>query len=143
MRIIIKVFITFLLSFWVLAHIQCSSPSRKDKRQEEIKQDIAADKEQLTKDLRALRDDLNNQITHINEKLKDASVDSKIRLERAKQNFLKQRDEVDRELRDVGQSTRETFSNIKTSARKGYEDIRDGFKKAGDDISDIFDKEKS
>lgn len=141
MKIFIKVFITFLLSFWILSLMQCSS--KHDNRQEQINDDIAADRDQLMDDLRTLRRDLDKQIAHINGKIHDASDDSKVRLERARENFIKQREAVDRELTDVKNSTKETFSSIRTSARKGYEDVRDGFKKAGDDIRDIFDKDKS
>jgi len=141
MKVFIKVFVTFLLSFWILSLMQCSS--KKDSRQEEINDDITADKAQLVDDLRSLRRDLDKQIAHINDKINAASDDSKIRLERARENFIKQREAVDRELTDVKNSTKETFINIRTSARKGYEDVRAGFKKAGDDIRDIFEKDKS
>jgi hypothetical protein len=141
MKIFLKVFIMFLLSFWVLSLIQCSP--KRDSGQQQISNDIAADKDQLLNDLRNLRRDLDRQIDHINDKIRDASDDSKVRLERARENYIKQRDAVDQQLTEVKNSTKETFVNIKISARKGYEDIREGFKKAGDDIRDIFDKDKS
>ncbi|HET6543961.1 MAG TPA: hypothetical protein VFG46_25920 [Chryseolinea sp.] len=107
----------------------CSSNSEKkvDEAGEAIKQDIKNEKEEVARDLRALRDDINDRLDKVSKKIDQAGDKSKTELENVKRDLDNQREEVERTLDEVEQTTDSTWVDIKESTKARANEVKTEF----------------
>lgn len=119
-----------------VALTQCNSPSenRVNDTQEEIVEEIKDDKAEVAKDLRELRDDINNRLDKVSRELEHGSIEARKDLDDVKQRLTEQRDKVEKSLDEISNSSDETWDDIQQSARNTAGEVKLEFQKLGERI---------
>ena len=116
---------------------QCSPASEQNgpEARAEISRGISKEKQTVVKDLRWLRDDINDRLDEISIKLETAPDESRDGLEEARLKLIDQLAKVDKSLNEVSQSKETSWDNIQRNARNTSDEVKAEFEKLSGRIS--------
>lgn len=116
--------------------MQCSrsTENKVDDAQEAIVEDIKDQKEEVAKDLRTLRDDINTKLDKISKELEKGDIEAKEDLNNVKDRLTEQRDKVQIALDQISNSSDETWDDIQQASRNTAAEIKLEFQKLGERI---------
>ena len=119
-----------------VAFTQCSrsTENKVDEAQEEIVEDVKNQKEEVAKDLRALRDDINSRLDKVSKELEKGNIEAKEDLTNVKDRLTEQRDKVETALDQISNSSDETWDDIQQASRNTAAEIKLEFQKLGEPI---------
>jgi len=133
--------------------MQCrqSTENKVDEAQEEVVEDIKDQKEEVAKDLRTLRDDINTKLDKVSKELEKGNIEAKEDLTTVKKSLTEQRDKVETALDQISNSSDETWDDIQQASRNTAAEVKLEFQKLGeridlalervrDDVNDNDDK---
>jgi DNA anti-recombination protein RmuC len=131
-----KKFILGAVLISTVSFMQCSrsTENKVDDAQEAVVEDIKQQKEEVAKDLRTLRDDINNKLDKVSKELEKGNIDAKKDLNDVKENLIKQRDKVETALDQISNSSDETWDDIQQASRNTAAEIKLEFQKLGERI---------
>ena len=117
--------------------INCSPSAEKKVAQteNEIVRDIKKEKQETTKDLQTLRDDINGKLDKISKKLEDANSVAQSDLESVKAILIDHRTKVEAALDLIDQSADDTWDNAQQAAKNTHNEV----KLACEQISEQYD----
>ncbi|HRD53662.1 MAG TPA: hypothetical protein PKY96_13540 [Flavobacteriales bacterium] len=112
------------------------NPELLASRVDETMADFRNGKEQVTAELRALREDLAVERTKAEQRLKDPklNMDQRKEWEAFKDEVEAQIERVDRQLDDVGSATAETWEKVKAATQKAAAEVGDWFKRQAEKV---------
>lgn len=115
----------------VVTLIQCnrSTENKVEETQEEIVDNIQEEKAEVAKDLRALRDDINNRLDKISKKLETGNIEAREDLSNVKERLTEQRDKVQKALDEISNSSDETWDDIQQASRNTAAEVKLEFQK--------------
>ena len=121
----------------------CSPNSEKkvDEAQEAIGQDIRNEKEEVERDLRALRDDINDRLEKVSNKIEQSGNKSKNELETVKRDLDNQREEVERTLDEVEQTTDSAWIRIKENTKVRAKEVKTEFEQLRQRVEDALNSD--
>jgi hypothetical protein len=116
--------------------MQCSrsTENKVDEAQEAIVEDIKDQKEEVAKDLRTLRDDINAKLDKVSKELEKGDIEAKEDLNNVKDRLTEQRDKVETALDQISNSSDETWDDIQQASRNTAGEIKLEFQKLGERI---------
>ena len=116
--------------------MQCSrsTENKVDEAQEAIVEDIKDQKEEVAKDLRTLRDDINAKLDKVSKELEKGDIEAKEDLNNVKDRLTEQRDKVETALDQISNSSDETWDDIQQASRNTAAEIKLEFQKLGERI---------
>ena len=138
-----KYLTTVIIACVAASFYQCT-PSTDQKVAEApnaIGRDISKEKQAVVKELRWLRDDINDRLDEILIKLETASGESKEDLQEAKLNLIDQRAKVEKSLRDASQPTDTNWDDIEQNARNTSDEVTADFEKLSGSIANALKDE--
>jgi DNA anti-recombination protein RmuC len=115
---------------------QCSrsTENKVDDAQEAVVEDIKDQKEEVAKDLRTLRDDINTKLDKVSKELEKGNIEAKKDLNDVKDQLTKQRDKVETALDQISNSSDETWDDIQQASRNTAAEVKLEFQKLGERI---------
>ncbi|HYI78272.1 MAG TPA: hypothetical protein VEW65_11695 [Chryseolinea sp.] len=132
--------------------MQCrqSTENKVDEAQEAVVEDIKDQKEEVAKDLRTLRDDINAKLDKVSKELEKGNIEAKEDLTSVKNRLTEQRDKVETALDQISNSSDETWDDIQQASRNTAAEVKLEFQKLGERIDlalervrdDVNDEEK-
>lgn len=131
-----------------LSFTACSdAPNNADKMEQKVDKamdDLRAGKEEMSSELRDLREKLVVEHARAEERLKDPDLTAEERSEweAYKADVQMQLDRVDGNLNDVGSATNEMWDDVKAGTRRTVDDIGDWFDRQAEKIDRKTDADK-
>jgi DNA anti-recombination protein RmuC len=116
--------------------MQCSpsTENKVDEAQEAVVEDIKDQKEEVAKDLRTLRDDINNKLDKVSKELEKGNIEAKEDLTTVKNRLTEQRDKVETALDQISNSSDETWDDLQQASRNTAAEVKLEFQKLGERI---------
>lgn len=128
------ILVAVLISAVTLTQCSRSTENKVDETQESIVQDIQKEKAEVAKDLRELRDDINNRLDKVSKKLEKGNIEAQEDLNSVKKQLTEQRDRVEKALDQITNSSDETWDDIQQASRNTASEIKLEFEKIGERI---------
>lgn len=110
-------------------------------------EDFRQEKEELKKDLVALRNDIDRELGRLRAKLerssKDKDVsDDQVELEKANRDLTRERSRVDNSLEDIENASEESWNEVKVAARKTSQEVKEAFTRLGNKLEAWFEEDE-
>ncbi len=106
----------------------------------EIQKDFDKEKAELSKNLQGMRDEIDQEIDAISDRLETADKKSRAKLEEFQRDLTEQRNRIDQALDDINDSTKESWDNLKNSLKKTGTEIKEEWRDLREKISESLDK---
>ena len=90
----------------IFTHCSRTTENKVDEAQESIVKDIKDEKAEISKDLRTLRDDINNRLDEVSKKIEKGNIETRENLDNVKRDLTVQRDKVQKALDDIDKVVR-------------------------------------
>jgi predicted nuclease with TOPRIM domain len=97
---------------------------------------VAEERQKMTGELRDLREDVEDRLEKVNERLARTDLDASTRkaVEEERKALIDLRDRIDGSLRDIEKADDTTWTNIKAGVRNTVNDVEAWFKKMGEKV---------
>lgn len=133
MKTLLRIATTVLLTYALLSLTYCES------KQNNGSTAMNEEREELSRNLTELRDDIDARVEEIDKKMDNASDESKKRLVEANKELLHDRQKVEDALAKLDDATEETWSDVRKGARTTFQDVKTKFTKLGSRMADVFE----
>lgn len=97
---------------------------------------MVIERDAASKQLRKLRDDIEERLTDVDDRLKRTDLNAQTRkaVEDERTSLLDLRQRIDHSLEDMDRADTSTWEEIKTGVKKTADDVGDWFKKMGEKV---------